>query len=138
MFEYKCAISRVVDGDTVDVNIDLGFDVILKKQRVRLYGVDTPESRTSDKEEKKFGKASKQYVIDFLKGKSVTLITREYDAKGKFGRILGDFIVEGNESSLSESLIRDGYGAPYFGQSKDDIDQIHLTNRVRLIEEGKV
>ena len=93
MYEYRCKVIRVIDGDTVDVDIDLGFGVWLHKERVRVYGIDTPESRTRDKEEKKYGLAAKKYVQDFLSGSTVLLITKKYDAKGKFGRILGDFHV---------------------------------------------
>ena len=91
MYEYRCKIKKVVDGDTVDVDIDLGFDVILTDQRIRLYGIDTPESRTRDKVEKRFGLASKEFLKGML-GKTSTLKTHK-DAKGKFGRILGEFLV---------------------------------------------
>ena len=68
MYEYKCKVTRVVDGDTVDIDIDLGFGVWLHKERVRIYGIDTPESRTRDKEEKKFGLMAKEFVKQFVKG----------------------------------------------------------------------
>ena len=83
MYEYRANIRRVVDGDTVDVDIDLGFGVWLKKQRVRLYGIDTPESRTRDLDEKKFGLMAKEYLIDQLKDGAI-LKTR-LDGKGKYG-----------------------------------------------------
>ena len=93
MFEYNCKIVRVVDGDTVDVDIDLGFDVWLKKQRIRLYGVDTPESRTRDLEEKKYGFAAKAFVEKHIPvGSKQILRTKLDDARGKFGRILGEFV----------------------------------------------
>ena len=92
MYEYKCKVTRVVDGDTVDIDIDLGFGVWLHKERVRIYGIDTPESRTRDKVEKRFGLLAKEFVKQFVKGSSVILRTQKYDAKGKFGRILGDII----------------------------------------------
>ena len=92
MYEYSCRLVRVIDGDTVDVDIDLGFDIILKKQRVRLAGIDTPESRTSDLEEKKYGLAAKKFLTEHLAynnpNNKVILRTTMYDAKGKFGRIL--------------------------------------------------
>ena len=88
MYEYNCKIVRVVDGDTVDVDIDLGFGVWLHKERIRLYGIDTPESRTSDKEEKVYGNYAKQVVENWLpKGSTQTLITKK-DKAGKYGRIL--------------------------------------------------
>jgi len=96
MYEYKCNIVKIVDGDTVDVDIDLGFGVWLKDERVRIMGIDTPESRTRDKVEKKFGLASKAKLKSLL-GKTGVLKTQVNkngeDMKGKFGRILGDFQV---------------------------------------------
>ena len=85
MYEYKCKVIRVVDGDTVDVNIDLGFGVWLHKERVRIQGIDTPESRTRDKEEKVYGLAAKAELKVLLDDDNVKLITKKYDAKGKFG-----------------------------------------------------
>ena len=93
MYEYRVKIVKVVDGDTVDVDIDLGFGVWLKKQRIRLFGIDTPESRTRDKEEKKYGLAAKAFLKDHLKIGTPYLRTHK-DGKGKFGRILGEFWVE--------------------------------------------
>ena len=90
MYEYRCKVKRVIDGDTVDIDIDLGFGVWLKGERVRLYGIDTPESRTRDKVEKIYGLEAKKYVQKFLDDKWIMLKTKEYDAKGKFGRILGE------------------------------------------------
>ena len=137
MFEYNCKIVRVVDGDTVDVDIDLGFDVWLKKQRIRLYGVDTPESRTRDLEEKKYGLAAKQYLIDKLNAGTPILKTFK-DGVGKYGRILGEFWVEevAEESenitvktNINQLMIEEHYAAPYHGQSKEEIEEIHLENR---------
>ena len=135
MYEYSCRIVKVVDGDTVDIDIDLGFDVWLKKQRIRLYGVDTPESRTRDLEEKKYGLAAKKFVEKHLPlGSKQTLRTR-LDDRGKFGRILGEFVLttqwEGKDipTTINEQLVRQRYGVKYFGQSKDDIEAEHLKNR---------
>mgnify|MGYP001185340538 FL=1 len=135
MYEYSCRIVRVVDGDTVDIDIDLGFDLWLKKQRIRLYGVDTPESRTRDLEEKKYGFAAKAFVENHLPvGSKQTLRTR-LDDRGKFGRILGEFVLttqwEGKDipTTINEQLVRHHYGVKYFGQSKDDIEAKHLKNR---------
>ena len=89
MFEYKCKLVKVVDGDTVDVDIDLGFGVWLQNQRIRLYGIDTPESRTSDAEEKKYGLAAKERMQEWLDGGNLKIVTHK-DAKGKYGRILGE------------------------------------------------
>ncbi|MBJ34102.1 MAG: nuclease [Flavobacteriaceae bacterium] len=141
MYEYKCKILRVVDGDTVDVDIDLGFGMWMHKERVRIMGIDTPESRTRDKVEKKFGLASKQRLKDLLPvGSSQELHTQidksGEDKKGKFGRILGDFMID---TKLATSImIEEGYAVLYNGQNKDEVEQAHLNNRERLIKEGKV
>ena len=89
MHEYKCTMLRVVDGDTVDVDIDLGFGVWMRKQRIRLYGIDTPESRTRDLEEKKYGLAAKDFLVKWTNAGGLVLKTHK-DGKGKFGRILGE------------------------------------------------
>ena len=145
MYEYKCKIVKVIDGDTVDVDIDLGFGIWVRGERVRLHGVDTPESRTRDKVEKKFGLASKKFVQAMLpKGSDQTLVTEKQgdDAKGKFGRILGKFRVYDHHTDswmfLGDIMIRQGYAVAYHGQSKDDVEQAHLDNRKLLIEEGVV
>ena len=130
MYEYRCKVTRVVDGDTVDIDIDLGFGVWLHKERVRIYGIDTPESRTRDKVEKRFGLLAKEFVKGFVKGSSVILRTQKYDAKGKFGRILGDIIVD--DKSLSETMIQEHHAVAYHGQSKEDIQEAHLANRRKV------
>ena len=140
MYQYNCRIDRVVDGDTVDVDIDLGFDVWLKKQRIRLYGVDTPESRTRDLEEKKHGLMAKKFVEEYLPMDSKQILqTKMDDARGKFGRILGEFVIETEwegtviPTTVNEQLIRKHHGVKYHGQSKEDIAAQHLENRVKLL-----
>ena len=130
MYEYKCKVTRVVDGDTVDIDIDLGFGVWLHKERVRIYGIDTPESRTRDKVEKRFGLLAKEFVEQFVKGSSVILRTQKYDAKGKFGRILGDFSVKG--ARVSRVMIERHHAVEYHGQSKEEIKEAHLANRKKV------
>ena len=141
MYEYKANLVKVVDGDTVDVDIDLGFGVWLKDERVRIMGIDTPESRTSDKVEKLFGLAAKNRVIELL-GENVVLKTFAAkdgeDMKGKFGRILGDFYIGQDKKLLTEIMIDEGHAVPYHGQSKDDIHELHLSNRERLVAKGVV
>ena len=107
MYEYKVIIDRWVDGDTVDVDIDLGFDVVLKKQRVRLYGIDAWESRTRDLEEKEKGLAAKEFCKNFAKeGEPAILKTKTYDASGKYGRILGRFgLLASSVINLSMSIL---------------------------------
>ena len=125
MFEYKCVITKIIDGDTVDVDIDLGFDCWLRKQRIRLYGIDTPESRTRDKQEKRYGLAAKRFVMDFIPvGSSAILKTKE---KGKYGRYLGDLKV--GMKWLCKQLLDNHHAVKYFGQSKKDIKKGHLANR---------
>jgi micrococcal nuclease len=132
MYEYKCVITRIVDGDTVDVDIDLGFSVWLKKQRIRLYGVDTPESRTSDKIEKIYGRKAKAFVQERLPLNSHQILrTKLDDSRGKFGRILGEFVC--GESTVNQLLIDTHNGVEYFGQSKTEIEEAHLKNR-KLLE----
>ena len=125
MFEYSCVITKIIDGDTVDVDIDLGFDCWLRKQRIRLYGIDTPESRTRDKQEKRYGLAAKKFVMDFIPvGSSAILKTKE---KGKYGRYLGDMKV--GSKWLCKALLDNHHAVKYFGQSKKDIKKGHLANR---------
>ena len=136
MYEYRCEILRVVDGDTVDVDIDLGFGIKYAKQRIRLYGIDTPESRTRDLEEKKYGIMAKEYVETYMPVCSKQIICTQKDDKGKFGRILGMFKVfdkkDDKESMLHEMMIRDHIGVAYHGQSKESIAEEHLKNRELL------
>ena len=143
MYEYRVKIIKVIDGDTVDVDIDLGFGITLTDERVRIMGIDTPESRTRDKVEKVFGKAAKQALLDMLGKTSIlkTQINRDgEDMKGKFGRILGDFIVDrnGEECSVVKALVEDGHAVDYYGGSKEDIKAAHMVNRKRLIDEGVI
>ena len=138
--EYDVTVIKVVDGDTVDVDIDLGFGVCLKDERVRIMGIDTPESRTSDAVEKLFGTAAKNRLYSLLE-KDAKLITTEdkngEDMKGKFGRILGDFRAADGRL-VTEIMISEGHAVPYFGGSKDDTQAAHAVNRQRLLEEGVV
>ena len=138
--EYDVVLLKCVDGDTVDVDIDLGFGIWLKDERVRIMGIDTPESRTSDKVEKLFGTAAKNRLKELLK-KGGKLITTEdksgEDMKGKFGRILGDFRVADGRR-VTEIMIEEGHCVPYFGGSKEEIQAKHMVNREKLLREGVV
>ena len=140
MHEYKVNILKVVDGDTVDVDIDLGFGVWLRNERVRIVGIDCPESRTSDRIEKVFGEAAKQRVTSLLSSEA-TLISQiskmGENMKGKFGRILGDFITI-NDQVISTTLMEEGHAVAYNGGDKEAVQAQHLKNRQRLIDEGKV
>ena len=133
MYEYRCKIVRVVDGDTADVDIDLGFGVWLKKQRIRFYGIDTPESRTSDDVEKIYGKAAAAFVESYLPVGSVQTLITHKDALGKYGRILGQFKCYDSEADawtiLNELMIQKHHAVAYHGQSKEDIAEELIKNR---------
>ena len=138
MYQYKAIITKVIDGDTVDVDIDLGFEVWLRNQRIRLYGIDTPESRTSDKVEKIFGNLAKDKILHFCPvGSQIILQTKTDDSRGKYGRILGELVT--NEGvNVNQYMIDNNYAVAYFGMSKSDIAQKQLDNRQVLIERGEV
>jgi micrococcal nuclease len=119
MYEYFVKeVKNVVDGDTIDVIIDLGFDILFAS-RVRLAGIDTPESRTTDKAEKALGIEAKEYLKKHLKdAKSVVIRTEKMDSSEKYGRILGWVYVNGESESLNNKMINDGYAWGYLGETK--------------------
>ena len=134
MYEYKATVTRIIDGDTIDVDIQLGFDVVLSKQRIRLYGIDTPESRTRDKEEKVRGLLSKDYVkSNCYVGSTIRLQSKE---RGKFGRILGVIYKDGDNISINQRMIEEGFAVPYTGGNKDELDALHEANKQKLIAKG--
>lgn len=144
-FKYRVsAIEKVVDGDTVDVIIDLGFDVCTR-QRVRLLGIDTPESRTRDQEEKKFGllakRKLKEWCLKALESEKddieLELRCPEADSRGKFGRVLAEIwvIEDGRATNVNKWMCDEGYAVPYVGQNKADVEQLHLANRERVRHE---
>jgi micrococcal nuclease len=119
MYEYYVRkVENVVDGDTIDVLIDLGFDILFAS-RVRLAGIDTPESRTSDKAEKVLGLEAKEYLKKQLKdAKSVVIRTEKMDSSEKYGRILGWVYINGESESINNKMINDGYAWGYLGDTK--------------------
>jgi micrococcal nuclease len=119
MYEYFVKeVKNVVDGDTIDVVIDLGFDILFAS-RVRLAGIDTPESRTTDKAEKALGIEAKEYLKKCLKdSKSVVIRTEKMNSTEKFGRILGWIYINGESESLNNKMINDGYAWGYLGDTK--------------------
>jgi len=140
MYEYKCKIVKIVDGDTVDIDLDLGFGVWLRDERVRIMGIDTPESRTSDKIEKIFGLLAKDRLNSLLGGEAILLsqVTKGGEnMKGKFGRILGNFKTI-NGDNVADILMNEGHAVAYNGGDKDNVQKQHLANRQRLIDEGKI
>jgi len=133
MYEYKCKIVRVVDGDTVDVDVDLGWSTFRCGERIRLYGVDTPECRSRDAQEKEAGLAAKDYVTRRLQlGGTYTITTKE---KGKFGRYLGVILLE-DGTSINAALVKENLAVAYHGQNKSDIQKAHKKNYKELKKKG--
>ena len=118
MYEYRASLVRIIDGDTIDVDLDLGFDVVLKKQRIRLYGINTPESRTRDLEEKKYGLAAKARLAELIANADDLTIKTSVDgkARGKYGRILGTIFAD--DVNLNTTLITEGQAVVYYGGAK--------------------
>ena len=146
MWTYRAKVVRVIDGDTVDVDIDLGFGISLNNERVRIMGIDTPESRTRDLVEKKFGLAAKKRITELLSETNLVLKTQVArdgeDMKGKFGRILGDFSVyyapQDRTMPVTEIMMLEGHAVPYMGGSKEELLEQHMANRAKLMAEGVV
>jgi micrococcal nuclease len=139
MYQYKCKIIKVLDGDTVDIDLDLGFKIILANQRVRMAGVDTPESRTTIAEEKIRGLLSKKKLAEKLPIGSWQIIeTQKPDSNDdKFGRILGVFVLE-DGTRVNDWLIQNNYAVPYKGENKDLTQAEHQANKKILIERGEL
>jgi micrococcal nuclease len=134
-YEYKFTYTKVIDGDTILGNIDLGFNIVLSNQYIRLVGIDTPESKSKDKIEKAFGILSKKAVEEFLNLENQMIIqTSLADDNGdKFGRILGK-IITSSKVCLNDWLINNNYAVAYNGENKDLIKKAHLDNRKILID----
>jgi micrococcal nuclease len=130
MYEYFVEeVKNVVDGDTIDVVIDLGFDILFAS-RVRLAGIDTPESRTTDKAEKALGIEAKEYLKKQLKdAKSVVIRTEKMNSSEKYGRILGWVYINGESESVNNKMINDGYAWGYLGETK--IKDFEVLKKVR-------
>ena len=134
MYEYDCQVTRVVDGDTVKAIICVGFD-ILYKSTIRLYAIDTPESRTRNLDEKARGNLAKYFLKDSIEnGKKVVIKTHLKDSRGKFGRVLGTIWVDG--VNINQALVENYLAVSYHGQAKSDVENEHLINRQKLIEIG--
>jgi len=131
MYEYRCQVVKIVDGDTVDVDIDLGFGVWLKKERIRMFGIDTPESRTRDLDEKKYGLMAKDYITRLLDDEGGIVLKTRKDAEGKYGRILGELwrTTDFADTSINDLMIKNHHAVSYHGQSKEDIAEQHIKNR---------
>ena len=131
MYEYRCKVVKIVDGDTVDVDIDLGFGVWLKKERIRMFGIDTPESSTRDLDEKKYGLMAKEFITKLLDDEGGIVLKTHKDAEGKFGRILGELwrTTDLADRSINQIMIEKHHAVSYYGQSKEDIAEQHIKNR---------
>lgn len=132
-FCYNAAVVRIVDGDTIRLDIDLGFDIVLKNQSVRLYKVDTPECRTRDLKEKAAGLLAKEVVQNLIAVGERVFIRTKLDTKGKFGRLLGTIITTDN-ININEHLIDNNYAVEYYGQSKKEVQSKHDDNYNILVE----
>jgi micrococcal nuclease len=139
MYIYRARINKVVDGDTVEIDLDLGFNIILANQKVRMAGIDTPESRTTNKEEKERGLLSKKRLAEKLPtGSWQKIQTMKADNNDdKFGRILGVFIME-DGNSLNQWLIDNNYAVLYQGENKELVQEAHQYNKKKLIERGEL
>ena len=139
MYIYRCKINKVVDGDTVEIDLDLGFNMMLVNQKVRMAGIDTPESRTSNKEEKERGILSKKKLAEKLPvGSWQRIQTMRSDSNDdKFGRILGVFIME-DDMSLNQWMIDNNYAVLYQGENKELVQEQHQYNKKKLIERGEL
>lgn len=136
MYEYRVKqVLRVVDGDTIDVDLDLGFNISYT-QRVRLAGIDTPESRTTDKAEKALGLEVKKHLAELLKSSTQIVIrTEKPDSTEKYGRILGWIFLDGSSESVNNALIADGYAWDYMGETK--VKDFELLKQRRKKEQNK-
>ena len=134
MYHYPCKIIKIVDGDTVDGDIDLGCGVWMRNQRIRMYGIDAPESRTSNQTEKVYGVASKRFLEGMCDDKNGLVLRTHKDKKGKFGRILGELwrTTDYADQSINEYMIEKYHAVRYMGQSKDDIRDEHIKNRLKV------
>lgn len=139
MYQYIARINKVVDGDTVDIDLDLGFNIILANQRVRMAGIDTPESRTSDKEEKVRGLLSKKKLAEKLPvGSWVKIETQRMDDNDdKFGRILGIFVLD-DGTNVNKWLIENNYAVAYAAENKELVQEAHQRNKQALIARGEL
>ena len=136
MYIYSAQVTKVIDGDTIDIDLDLGFGVWYRNQRVRLNGIDTPESRTKDKDEKTRGELSKNKLKELIENKIVKISTT-IDPDDKFGRILA--IIETKEGiNVNEWLVTNNYAVAYKGQNKELVQEAHQKNTEILRARGEL
>ena len=137
MYQYKAEIIAVIDGDTIEVDFDLGFGVWLRKQRIRLEGIDTPESRTTDKEEKIRGQLSKEKLKEVLLKDKYIYVQTKLDPNEKFGRILAK-ISTPSGIEVNQWMISNHYAVAYQGENKEKVKELHLANAKILKAKGEL
>jgi micrococcal nuclease len=137
MYQYKAEIIAVIDGDTIEVDFDLGFGVWLRKQRIRLEGIDTPESRTTDKEEKIRGILSKEKLKEVLLKDKYIYVQTKLDPNEKFGRILAK-ISTPSGIEVNQWMISNYYAVAYQGENKEKVKELHLANAKILKAKGEL
>jgi micrococcal nuclease len=137
MYQYKAEIIAVIDGDTIEVDFDLGFGVWLRKQRIRLEGIDTPESRTTDKEEKIRGILSKEKLKEVLLKDKYIYVQTKLDPNEKFGRILAK-ISTPSGIEVNQWMISNYYAVAYQGENKEKVKELHLANAKMLKAKGEL
>ena len=137
MYQYKAQLIKVVDGDTVVVDFDLGFGVWLRDQSVRLSGIDAPESRTANKEEKIRGLLSKKKLSELLYDSDYVLVSTEIDPSEKYGRILG-YLETDKGIKVNQWMIDNFYAVSYAGENKDRIKDAHCANAKKLSDKGEL
>jgi micrococcal nuclease len=136
VYTYRAKLNRIIDGDSIVLDIDLGFDTWINNQHIRIYGIDTPESRTRDLDEKARGLMATEHVSSLLNPGDILTINTHKDKGGKFGRILAR-VINRDGIDVAESLLSSNLAVPYNGQSKQEIQQLHLKNRQILITENR-
>lgn len=138
LYFYACLPRRVIDGDTIEVDIDLGFDNWIFKERVRLDNLDCPEIRTRDLVEKEFGVLASSRVYELLfenSTKEHILFSKEYHRRDGFGRVIGDILINGTDS-LRDTLINERHGVPWLPNDREQMERLHIENRDYILNSG--
>jgi len=136
MYTYRARLNRIIDGDSIVLDIDLGFDTWINNQHIRIYGIDAPESRTRDLDEKARGLMATDHISSLLTPGDILTINTYKDKGGKFGRILAR-VTNADGIDIAESLLENNLAVQYYGQSKEQIKEQHLENRQILITENR-
>lgn len=136
LYKYNCIIERIIDGDTIEINIDLGFDNWIMHERVRLVNIDCPETRTRDLVEKEFGILAHRRVEELIPiGSKHILVSNEYNRRGGFGRVIGDILIN-DGTALRDTLINERHGVPWLPNDREQMKKLHLENRDYILNTG--